>query len=195
MPSASWWPGKIPIRSPTIRKQLFLHMARVEHEREDLLREATALRERAALVVPGFVEPVTCGFHKPTNAGDIDSLGGLSIYFGQDPVYHFDEAGRLRRAFSADCLYRSQGTTLARLIRVRTEQETILSRHDLSPADCDEFLDRMTDRLRLLFNSLAENKAVVQAQLPVDFDLRPKLQERLQQLLSAPARLAPRLKR
>lgn len=169
-------------------------MARVEHDREDLLREATALRERAALVVLGFAEPVTCGF-RSSAADQSAEPSNWSVYFGADPVYHFDSGGRLRRAFADGFLYRSQGTTLARLDRVRTVRETILSRHDLSAEECAEFLTRMQDVLRKLANALTENKVAVQAQVPEDFDLRPKLLMVLQAVLNEPPRLAPQMKR
>ena len=169
-------------------------MARVEHDREDLLREATALRERAALVVPGLPEPVTCGFRDST-AEQSKEPCNWSVYFGSDPVYHFDSEGRLRRAFADGFLYRSQGSTLARLNRVRTERETILSRHDLSAAECEVFLTRMQDSLRKMAHALSENTVTVQAQVPADHDLRPKLLVMLRAVVDGPPRLAPQLKR
>ena len=53
----------------------------------------------------------------------------------------------------------------------------------------------MVEQLRHLSVSLDENTAAVQAQVPADFDLRPKLRERLQQILDAAPKLSPRLKR
>ena len=64
-------------------------MARNEEDREDLMAEATALAERVELTVPQESDFVTAGFRR---------TGHLSLYFGQDPAYHFDEEGRLRRA-------------------------------------------------------------------------------------------------
>jgi len=61
--------------------------------------------------VPGEPENVIARFRAD---------GSPSIYFGSDPVYHFDEAGRLRRAFVEEQLFRTQGDTLARLTRTRT---------------------------------------------------------------------------
>jgi len=144
-------------------------MSRVEHEREDLLREATALRERAALLVPVFAEPVTCGFRTDSTAGSgIPAQGSLSIYFGQDPAYHFDSEGDYVARILRACLFRSQGTTLARLTRIRSDQETTLSRHDLSQDECREFLLSMTERLQTLLTALVSGTATVQAQcLPI----------------------------
>ena len=39
-------------------------MARRESDREDLLREATALVERAELTIEGFDEPIVVGFRR-----------------------------------------------------------------------------------------------------------------------------------
>src|SRR4029077_15594660 len=101
-------------------------MARHEAEREDLMGEAKALRERVEYSIDGQPEAIVAGF-RPT--------GQWSLYFGSDPVYHFAADGALRRAFCGDELYRTQGTTLARLSRVRTAEEVQLVRHDLSPVE------------------------------------------------------------
>ena len=67
-------------------------MARDESDREDLLREATALVERIELAPADAAddEHIVAGFRRD---------GALSIYFGADPVYHFNSAGELRRAY------------------------------------------------------------------------------------------------
>ena len=80
-------------------------MARIESDREDLIREATALQQRVEWAVPGEPEPVVTGFKRD---------GSLSVYFGQDPVYQFNPTGQLRRAYVEDFLFRTQGDTLAR---------------------------------------------------------------------------------
>src|SRR5262245_19900425 len=106
-------------------------MSRHEADREDLMAEATALARRVKLSVPGEVERVVAGFR---------ATGRLSIYFGGEPVYHFDAEGRLRRAFVNGLLYRTQGTTLARLRRERSAEVTELRRRDLSPTELRQFL-------------------------------------------------------
>ena len=64
-------------------------MARNESDREDLIREATALRNRIEWKIPDEPELVFAG---------IRSDGSLAIYFGPDPVYQFSIDGGLRRA-------------------------------------------------------------------------------------------------
>ncbi len=84
-------------------------MARQERDREDLMAEATALTRRAEWIPPGE-EPVVTGFR---------NNGAFSIYFGPDPCFHFTPKGELRRAFANGYLFRSEGTTLSRLLRQR----------------------------------------------------------------------------
>jgi hypothetical protein len=141
-------------------------MARHETDREDLIAEATALRQRVELELPGAVEKVTAGFR---------DNGGGSVYFGADPVYHFDADGGLRRAFVAGDLYRSQGKTLARLTRTRTGSEVHLVRHDLDAAELAGFLAAMRGHLDRLHNALVDNSVRVAQQVPAAADIRPQL--------------------
>ena len=113
-------------------------MARHESDREDMIREATALRNRIEWQLPSESEPVFAG---------VRSEGSLSVYFGPDPVYQFSPAGGLRRAYSGGFLYRTQGTTLARLRRARSTEQTILLRADLDEDVLAQFLCKMDERL------------------------------------------------
>ena len=161
-------------------------MARHESDREDLMREATALVRRVELALPGRPEHVVCGFH---------SDGRLSIYFGPDPVYHFDTAGRLRRAYVDGCLYRTQGTTLARLKRVRTPAATELQRHDLSPDELPDFLECLRARLSSLEDALTSGTAgVVQCVPPNDAELLRDVHQIVSKTLCAGPDLAPSIK-
>src|SRR5262249_27958535 len=89
--------------------------------------------------------------------------------------------GRLRRAFVAGDLYRSHGQTLARLSRERTSEATELKRHDLSPAELQEILAAMKDRLKSLQGSLETDSAVTLRRVPVDVDLRARVRSFLDQ--------------
>lgn len=129
-------------------------MAREESDREDLMREAVALNRRMEIGVVGSVEPIVLGFR--------DSTGWFSIYFGQDPVYTWDAAGQLRRAYEGGCLFRTQGATLARLERMRSENAVELVRHDLDAAECERFLQRMQARLAELSDVLTTNRYMLQ---------------------------------
>jgi hypothetical protein len=141
-------------------------MARHEADREDLMAEATALRERVELELPGEAEHVVAGFREN---------GACSIYFGADPVFHFDADGGLRRAFVSGDLYRSQGKSLARLTRTRTASEVHLVRHDLDPFELEQLLTGMRDRLEQLHDALASGAARIVRQVPAEGDLRSRL--------------------
>ncbi|MGE5194861.1 MAG: hypothetical protein ACM3U2_20405 [Deltaproteobacteria bacterium] len=141
-------------------------MARHDADREDLMAEVSALRERVELELPGEAEHVVAGFR---------DNGGCSFYFGPDPVFHFDAVGGLRRAFVAGDLYRSQSRTLARLTRTRTGSEVHLVRHDLDSAELARFLAGMREQLQRLRDTLTIGSARILQQVPADGDLRPRL--------------------
>ncbi|MDA1017654.1 MAG: hypothetical protein O3A00_24745 [Planctomycetota bacterium] len=114
-------------------------MAKSESDREDLMREATALVERIEFRISDEAQPIVAGFRRD---------GRFSIYFDADLVYHFDEQHRLRRAFVDGDLYRTQGTTLARLRRERTQSQTVLRSHDLSADELADFRTALMNRLQ-----------------------------------------------
>lgn len=159
-----------------------LLMALNESDREDLMAEATALRRRIALQVPGFDDEVIAGFR---------DAGQLSIFFGSDPVYQFDENGLLRRAFVEGSLYRSQGTTLARLTRERTETTSSLIRHDLNGAEIVAFLATMFETLRTLQHAIEHKEVTVIQQIPEDNHMRPDVLDSLSHILNAETPFAP----
>ena len=109
-------------------------MAREEHEREDLLREATAFVDRAEFDVAGFALPVFVGFREN---------GAASIYFGPDRVYHFNADGELRRAYRDGLLYKADRCNLVSLERKRNTQETSLVARPLSEEEAKAFLREM----------------------------------------------------
>lgn len=157
-------------------------MARREIEREDLMRDARALARRIELRLPDEPEPVVAGFRP---------RGIVSVYFGADPVFHFDERARLRRAFVGGALYRSQGSTLARLVRRRTECETELRRHDLTPPELREFLARTSQRIERLGRAIAEGRVEVTRRVPADAELLSEVRALLTRISTAKIGLAP----
>jgi hypothetical protein len=158
-------------------------MARHEGEREDILGEATALRPRAEFRVPGFDQSVVAGFR---------DAGGCSVFFGQDPCYHFDPKGRLRRAFVGGRLYRTQRVTLAELTRVRTPAATELRRRDLDPSELAQFLGRTRGELTDLLTALQTGSVEVLRQIPADADRTRELIEWLSRAIRAEPALAER---
>jgi hypothetical protein len=98
-------------------------MARKEVDREDLLREATALVERAELRAEGFNEPAVIGFR---------GNGCGSVYIGTEPAWHFNSKLQLRRAFVDGRIVKAENGRLVALERRRAGGEVQLVRHELS---------------------------------------------------------------
>lgn len=157
-------------------------MARIESDREDLIAEATGLVRRAEWRVPDRPDFVVAG---------IKRSGAWSIYFGADLVYQFDVDGRLRRAFAHGFLWRTQGTTLARLQRERTEAESTLNRHDLTEAELTTFLAEVRQQLEALLNSFDCEIAQLMRQVPDDANVTTEIQAALRLVTSHPISLAP----
>jgi hypothetical protein len=151
-------------------------MARDESNREDLLREATALVERVELRLSTteLITAATNLFDQPIVAG-FRRNGALSIFFGEDPVYQFNAAGELRRAYCNGKLLKATHGRLAALHRERTEHEVQLVRHELSSAEEAEFLGQMEDRLYEFSRSIDANTFEVAGQVPPDDDVLSRL--------------------
>ncbi len=144
-------------------------MARDESSREDLLREATALVERIEFVLR-TPEPqqIVAGFRRD---------GALTIFFGEDPVYQFNAAGELRRAYREGKLLKAASGRLAALERVRTQNEVQLVRHEMSGEEATAFLNQMNDRLRRLADIIDANLVEVVGQVPPEVDVLSRLRE------------------
>ncbi len=139
--------------------------ARWEHDREDLLAEATALVERIGirLIASGSSsDEVFVGFRRD---------GSASVYFAAAPVYQFNRAGELRRAFVADKLYKAVRGRLIELTRHRTAAEVALQERELSPHETAALLDELTAWLNQLRSALAAGRYEALGQVPADVDV------------------------
>jgi hypothetical protein len=152
-------------------------MAREESNREDLLREATALVERIELVPKDDspiatrtlgIGPIVAGFRRN---------GALSIFFGEDPVYQFNATGELRRAYCEGKLLKASRGHLTALTRRRTQNEVQLIRHQLSQEEETAFLSQMDVRLRQFSELLNANLLEVVGQVPPDVDVVDRLKK------------------
>ncbi len=151
-------------------------MAREESTREDLLREATALVERIELILPGSAalsesddaasSRVVAGFRAD---------GALSVFFGEDPVYQFNAAAELRRAYCGGLLFKAVRGRLASLERVRHQNQVDLVRRDLSETQQAEFIRQMADRLHELAHQLDAKRFEVAGQVPRNADVLGRL--------------------
>lgn len=148
-------------------------MARQEREREDLLREAKALVERIEIVVTDQDPPVVIGFR---------SNGAASLYFGGDPVYHFNSTCELRRAFIDGLQFKAVNGRLVSLSRKRTQHEVELVRHELTGTEQAQALANIRSRLDSLRRAIASQGFEVIGQIPEGADLIGRVSQWLSQL-------------
>lgn len=157
-------------------------MARNSEDREDLMAEVVTLSPRVEFQLPDSLQTIVAGRR-------VD--GRWSVFLGGDPVYHFDAQNRLRRAFMYGLLYRSQGATLARLVRQESEQETVLLRHDLNPDGLDRFLSMMCENLRPIVEAAESDQLEILSRVPPDVDYLPELTLALKSVLYSGGLLSP----
>lgn len=136
-------------------------MARQEQDREDLLRDATAFVERVEVILPELAAPVFVGFRRN---------GCASVYVDQDPTYHFNTSGELRRAYVDGRLYKSEHGRLVSMVRERTTSEVQLVRHDLSATETSAFLQAMHQCLSKIGQRLNAGEFSMVGQVPDDGD-------------------------
>lgn len=155
-------------------------MARQEHQREDLLREAVALVERAELRLPDSAEHVVIGFRRD---------GSASVFFGEEPVYQFNTLGELRRAYHDGLLYKAERGRLASLRRQRVPGEVQLLRYDLNDEETSRFLAELTQRVGDLRYHVHGGSIELLRQAPAGSDVVERI-ERWLAALELPPRLA-----
>ena len=134
-------------------------MSRQESDREDLLREATALVERVELRLEGEAESIVAGFRRDASA---------SFFFGADPVYQFNAAGELRRAYVGGLLYKTDSGRLVQMRRERTAEAVELRSRELDAAETAAFLSRAEAELAVLQSALAASRFEVVGQVSHD---------------------------
>lgn len=160
-------------------------MAREIHEREDLLRDAKALTPRALLRVEFAGAPVEvfAGFRGES----------LSLYFGDDPVLHFNARGELRRAFIADRLLKAERGRLASLERRRSAAEVVLAREELDAARQDRLLTDVARQLGELRSAMADGRWRLVGQVPEGGDAVARLRSWLDEHRTIVAAKSPRV--
>ena len=132
-------------------------MARDEHNRENLLAEATALAERVSLRIADYESQVVIGFRRD---------GSASFFFGTEPVYQFTSRGKLRRAYADEFLFKAEHGRLVALRRQRTDRAIELVRHALSAAETSAFLATMQRHLDATRGALATDTFGLVGEVP-----------------------------
>ncbi len=145
-------------------------MAHEELPREDLLREATALVERVELVptAPCRDQSIVAGFRPD---------GALSIFFGEEEVYHFNAVGALRRVYLDGHLYKALSGELVRLTRVRTTQQVELRSRALESAEKANFVVALQSRLAALATDMAVGMFEVRREVPPNANVVDRLRD------------------
>ncbi len=157
-------------------------MARHEQDREDLLREATALVERAEVKLASQQDSVVVGYRRD---------GSLSIFFGADPVYQFNTSQQLRRAFVAGRLYRAERGKLISLRRVRHQNATTLLRHDTTAEEQTALLEQLTRACQEFQARLASGDFTLIGEVPPQANVVARAEQWLR-ALPTPVEIAQR---
>ena len=136
-------------------------MARHTQDREDLLRDATALVPRLFLRAQfskGSCD-VFVGF-RPVSA--------VSIYFDGDPVYHFNTERKLRRAFVNDQNIKADDGWLVVWEPQRTAETVTMHGRTLSAIEQQEFGATVLSRIGKLREALWAGRFELLGQVPAD---------------------------
>ncbi len=136
-------------------------MARHEQDREDWMREATALVRRVEVHLPDYDAPCVIGFRRG---------GEGSVFVGADPVFQFNACGEIRRGYWNGRPLKAEFGRLVQLERRRTETESLLVRHELTDSQQSEFLQLARKVLRLLQRDLLGDDLNIVKRFPSDFD-------------------------
>lgn len=142
-------------------------MARREQSREDLLAEATALVECIELALPHWTEHVVIGFRRD---------GAASVYFGEDPAYHFNTHAELRRAYLAGRLIKAEQGYLVAMHRQRTAAAVELISQRCEPAEVARIGAECLQRLQDLSRQLSAQQFTVVGQVPPQVDVLGQVQ-------------------
>ncbi len=160
-------------------------MPREIHDREDLLRDARALVPRLSLQFLVGPSPVNlvAGFR-----GD-----ALSLYFGEDPVFHFNGAGELRRAFVAGQLIKATRGRMVGLQRNPAASAIELAAHDLGESLQQQLLDDLARRLAQVCAALASGTFTLIGQEPPKGDALARLRDWLTKRQKIEVAASPRV--
>jgi len=139
-------------------------MARDAQDREDLLRDATAFAARVQM-------KVFCG-EKPIEVfAGFRTGGAVSLYFDQDPVYHFNACGQLRRAFVDNRLIKAEKGKLVSLTRQCGEGEVAMIRLEMTREDQQLFCASALLQLRDLSQAMSSGENEIEGQVqPIDHE-------------------------
>lgn len=161
-------------------------MARYSQDREDLLRDAKAFQHRVEL-------RITDGNRSTIVFAGFRIHGALSLYFDQDPVYHFNGSSQLRRAYWDGQLIKAEQGRLVALRTSRSEAAVVMLRHEMTIDEQQQFCDQLTERLQKLAGLLQENHFEITGVVPEGSDVVDRLKTWLDQFQSVLIAETPRV--
>lgn len=156
-------------------------MAKDEHDREDLLKDATGYILRVELKLEDIEPVVFCGFR------DTDAF---SIYWGQDEVIQFNAHKAIRRGYWQGQMIASYLGQLHWLKRDPSQARTQLSRERFSPDEQERFLKLAQTRTAQMRSRLQSNAYALIGQVPADGDAVARILDWLLENQTAPFPLA-----
>ena len=130
-------------------------MSRQVHQREDLLREAVALVPRIQLALADGTT-LFAGFR-----GD-----AVSLYFNDDPVYHFNGRNQLRRAYVAERILKAERGAIVQMVRRESAEATTLVSRELDAAETAQVVNDLALRCAALDANLKAEQFSVIGQVP-----------------------------
>lgn len=160
-------------------------MARVGDDREDLLRDARNLSPRVQLraAIGGRDTAVFAGFRGES----------LSLYFGPEPVFHFNAAGELRRAFLAGRIVKAEAGRLFAMERVLGENQVELRTSAVATHEHQTVFADLAARLADLRTAFASGEVVIEGKEPPDGDAVERLKGWLERHATLMVAASPRV--
>lgn len=118
-----------------------------EHDREDLLRDGRMMPLRGEISIDGVT--VVVGFR---------DRGGLSLYWGADPVFQFNTRQELRRVFLNQERYAAEGGRLGLLSRDKRGGRVVFVRDEIDDAAELELRQLLMQRLARLKQAVGDSR-------------------------------------
>lgn len=131
----------------------------------ECLLESGAMYRRRVLLRGACSDPVFAGF----------KTGAFSLYFGDDPIFHFDREGRWQRAFREGRHYlKGLDTSVQTIDRVREGESLVLKRQKLGRSEVNEFDDRVRTTVVQLTEALDSGRLVPVPPSPPNLPVSPE---------------------
>lgn len=127
-------------------------MAKQKQDKEDILREATALVNRVELKLGGEGESddsVFVGFRRD---------GSVSFFYGGEPVYQFNTQHAFRRGYYQSTMLKAEQGKLVQLTRSREGEQLVLLSREFNAQQSSEFLEEMRQNLLNLLAAIRNDE-------------------------------------